>query len=52
MGGERLPFGSATKNINIKIRRGLKWLQKILKNETIKHERQTRTNAGGGQRMM
>jgi len=51
-GGERLPFGGVTKNIKIKIRRGLKRLQNVLKNTTIKHERQTRTNAGGGRRMM
>ncbi len=47
-GGERLPFGGAMKNIKIKIRRGLKRLQNVLKNATIKHERQTQTNTGGG----
>jgi hypothetical protein len=30
-GGKRLPFGGATKNIKIKIRRGLKRLQNVLK---------------------
>ena len=40
MGGSVLqPFGGATKNIKIKIRRGLTRLQKVLKNATINEKR-------------
>ncbi len=40
MGGSVLqPFGGATKNIKIKIRRGLTWLQNVLKNATINEKR-------------
>ena len=40
MGGSVLqPFGGATKNIKIKIRRGLTPLQNVLKNATINEKR-------------
>ena len=40
MGGSVLqPFGGATKNIKIKIRRGLTRLQNVLKNATINEKR-------------
>ena len=40
MGGSVLqPFGGATKNIKIKIRRGLTRLQNVLKNATINKKR-------------